>query len=143
MSLITLIFYDSLVEKTNCWNAAVFQSCFSSSLQPSQLLTAKGNCLQYCHWRENHPQQIFAINHLFTICDEPFSILLNKIFFFIQMFTLLRKHSSPDYFTWSISFPFILDLTRYDGASDIADAQAIANISLYYASCWRAQCSCF
>ena len=27
-----LVFYDSLVEKTNCRNAAVFQSCFSFSL---------------------------------------------------------------------------------------------------------------
>ena len=32
-----------------------------------------------------------------------------SLFCWIQMFTLLRKHSSPDYFTWSISFPFILD----------------------------------
>ena len=78
-------------------------------LQPSQLPTAKGNCLRYCHQRENHRQQIFAVDHLFTIRYEPLSILLNKIFSFIQTFTLLRKHSSPDYFTWSISFPFILD----------------------------------
>ena len=77
--------------------------------QPSQLLMAKGNCLRYCQRRENHWQQIFAVDHLFTIRYEPFSILLNKIFSFIQMFTLLKKHSSPDYFTLSISFPFILD----------------------------------
>ena len=44
-----------------------------------------------------------AIDHLFTIRYEPYSILLNKIFSFIQMFTLLRKHSSPDYFTLSIT----------------------------------------
>ena len=78
-------------------------------LQPSQLPTAKGNYLRYCHQRENHWQQTFAIDHLFTIHYEPFSVLLNKIFSFIQMFTLSRKDSSPDYFTWSISFPFILD----------------------------------
>ena len=54
--------------------------------QPSQLLMAKGNCLQYCHQRENHRQQIFAVDHLFTISYEPFSILLNKIFSFTQMF---------------------------------------------------------
>ena len=77
--------------------------------QPSQLPMAKGNCLRYCHRRENHQQQIFAADHLFAIRYEPFPILLNKIFSFIQMFTLLKKHSSPDYFTWSTSFPFILD----------------------------------
>ena len=71
----------------------------SEFLQPSRLPTAKGNCLQYCHQRENHRQQIFAVDHLFTIRYEAFSILLNKIFSFLQMFTLLRKHSSPDYFT--------------------------------------------
>ena len=65
-------------------------------IQTSQLPTAKGNCLRYCHRRENHRQQII---YLFTIRCEPFSILLNKIFSFIQMFTLLRKHSSRDYFT--------------------------------------------
>ena len=72
-------------------------SAFAS--QPSQLPTAEGNCLRYCHRRENHQQQIFAVGHLFTIHYEPVSILLNKIFSFKQMFTLLRKHSSPDYFT--------------------------------------------
>ena len=74
-------------------------SKFIEYLQPSQLLTAKGNCLRYCHRRENNRRQIFAVDHLFTICYETFSILLNKIFSFIQMFTFLRKHSSPDYFT--------------------------------------------
>ena len=91
----------------------IFSKCIRDSnfpLQPSQLPTAKGNCLWYCHRRENHRQQIFAVDHLFTIRYEPFSILLNKIFTFIQMFTLLRKHSSPDYVTWSINFPFILDI---------------------------------
>ena len=28
-------FYGSLVEKTNCWKTAVFQSCFSFFLLPS------------------------------------------------------------------------------------------------------------
>ena len=32
--MITLVFYDSLVEKTNCRNTAVFQSCYSFSLLP-------------------------------------------------------------------------------------------------------------
>ena len=67
--------------------------------QPSQLPTAKDNCLRYRHRRENNRQQIFAVDHLFTIRYEPFSVLLNKIISFIQMLTLLRKHSSPDYFT--------------------------------------------
>ena len=44
----------------------------------------------------------------FTICYEPFSDLLKNIFSFTQMFTFLRRHSSTDSFTWSISFPFIL-----------------------------------
>ena len=61
-----------------------------SSEQPLQLPMAKGNCLRYCHQRENHRQQIFAVDHLFTIRYEPFSILLNNIFSFIQTFTLLR-----------------------------------------------------
>ena len=59
-------------------------------IQPSQLPTGKGNCLRYCHRRENHRQQIFAVDHLFTIQYEPSSILL-KIFSFIPMFTLLRS----------------------------------------------------
>ena len=67
--------------------------------QLSQLPTAEGNCLRYCHRRKNHRQQIFAVYHLFTIRYEPFSILLNQIFSFIQMFILLRKHSSLDHFT--------------------------------------------
>ena len=50
------------------------------SIQSSQILMAKGNCFRYCHRRENHLQQIFAVNHLFTICCEPLSIFLNKIF---------------------------------------------------------------
>ena len=45
--------------------------------QPSQSPTAKGSYLRYCHQRENHRQQIFAVDHLFTIRYEPFSILLN------------------------------------------------------------------
>ena len=48
----------------------------SNPIQPSQLLTAKGNCLRYCHRRENHRQQIFDVDHLFTIRYEPFPILL-------------------------------------------------------------------
>ena len=73
------------------------------------IMMAKGNCLWYCLQRAYHQQQIFAVNHLFTDRHEPFSVLLNKIFSFTEMFTLLRKHSSPNYFTWSISFRFILD----------------------------------
>ena len=50
--------------------------------QLSQLPTAKGNCLRYCHRRENHRQQIFAVYHLFTIRYEPFSIFVKSDLFF-------------------------------------------------------------
>ena len=72
--------------------------------------------------------QSFIYNLLWT-----FLYLLNKIFSFIQMFTLLRKDSSPDYFTQSISFPFIL------GFSMLRWSKQYANIGLYYALCRRAQ----
>ena len=72
--------------------------------------------------------QSFIYNLLWT-----FLYLLNKIFSFIQMFTLLRKDSSPDYFTQSISFPFIL------GFNMLRWSKQYANIGLYYALCRRAQ----
>ena len=65
-------------------------------------------------------EKIIGSKFLPSIIYLQFAMNLS-LFCWIQMFTLLRKHSSPDYFTWSISFPFILDLTRYDEANDIAD----------------------
>ena len=77
-------------------------------LQPSQLPTAKGNCLRYCHQRENHRQQIFAVNiYLQFAMNLPLFCWIRS--FLSYKCLLLRKHSTPDYFTWSISFPFILD----------------------------------
>ena len=37
------------------------------NIQPSQLPMAKGNCLRYCHQRENHQQQIFAVDLQFAM----------------------------------------------------------------------------
>ena len=49
-SLITLVFYDSLVVKTNCRNTAIFQSCFSFSLLPPWLQTNWPISIWVEHW---------------------------------------------------------------------------------------------
>ena len=82
---------DLLISRTEkiTWWLPVFKPDFfifsynEQLRQPPQLPIAKENCLWYYRRRENHRQQIFAVDHLFTTHHEPFYILLNKVFYFI------------------------------------------------------------
>ena len=115
--------------------------------QPSQLPMAKGNCFWYCHRRENHRQQIFAVDHLFTIRYEPFSILLNTNVYsfkktFLSWLFYLKYKFSIHFRLQQVTMEWAILPVLAEILSSKTDAQAIANISLYYVPCRRAQFSC-
>ena len=98
-SLITLVFYDFLVGKTDCWNMVAFQSCFSFSLLPP-CYYHQSYCFsyqKYGYYHYYHHRYYLKLRHLYCyyyniILIAVFVVVSNKVvvFVIIIMFTSIK-----------------------------------------------------